>query len=296
MTHAIKEFGVEKAIKRIDGAFAVATYDVKAKKFYLFRNSERPLWLAEGENAWFFASEPWMIFGTAWRNEIKGKAPVQIDVGKIYSFDISGNDVVLKTKGAKLYTPPPVVVVPAKKHDKKLALVPNTPKKGRMDLIDTISRFSRGSVVCFHPKEVTLNGQYNKIHGIHYKYPHIKIVVFVEGGAHYATQLSKERLLTAEVTSVNADANLGYATIYCRNCTTTDEVYTVSGEMINDEQMQHLSGQCSQCTKEIQEDELEASFYKEKGEIVKHYCPACVAANVKKNPNWGGLNQLGEAA
>jgi len=303
IAHAIKDHGITRAISKIEGAFAVAAYDATKKHFYLFRNEERPLWLAEMDNVWIFASEPWMIFGIAWRQEMKIKQPIQIEAGKLYTFDITENEVKMSEKKVKLYTalkvlPPAttaVATIPAKPAANNVVKAP-FPKKGGTgsDIIDLVTRFSKDEIVCFSPKKLIMktNNNYNKIEGEHYKYPQIKVVAFVDGTPGYIKHLYEQPLLVGEITSVNADAALAHATIYVRHVTTSDPVMTINGATINEEQLMKMSGTCSQCGDTIEEEELGSSFYKEKGEIVKHYCPMCVMKNTAMNPAWGGMNNI----
>lgn len=88
--HAMAEHGVGKALSKVDGAFAIAAYDIAKKQFYLARNAERPLYLAEGENFYAFASEPWMLYGMASRNGFaKFKKLELIPELKLYTFQLN---------------------------------------------------------------------------------------------------------------------------------------------------------------------------------------------------------------
>lgn len=305
IAHAIKDHGIHKAISKIEGAFAVAAYDVTKKHFYLFRNDDRPMWLAESDNAWIFASEPWMIFGVGWRNELKMKQPIQIESSKLYTFDITENQVTLSERKVKLYTPPKIVApkttavtVAPKVAANTTQTVVKSPfdKKGGTgaDIIDLVTRFSKDEIICFTPKNLIMKGDqnYNKIEGAHYKYPQIKVVAFVDGTPGYIKHLYESELLVGEVTSVNADSALNHATIYVRHITKSDGIMTINGTTINEEQMMKVSGKCSQCGDMIEEDDIGASFFKEKGEIIKHYCPMCVMKNTAQNPAWGGMNNI----
>jgi hypothetical protein len=66
-----KEPDPEKALKQINGAYALIWYDVENKKMNIIRNNERPLFWIETDNAFYFASENAMLYLALWRNGVK---------------------------------------------------------------------------------------------------------------------------------------------------------------------------------------------------------------------------------
>jgi hypothetical protein len=62
---------VEKALQKINGAYALIWYDVQNKKMNVIRNKERPLFWIETDNAFYFASESAMLYFALWRNGAK---------------------------------------------------------------------------------------------------------------------------------------------------------------------------------------------------------------------------------
>lgn len=71
VARALNKDTPENVLKGINGAYAFVWFDKRDKLFRLVRNDERPLFLAEMEDMWAFASEPWMITSAAMRNRLK---------------------------------------------------------------------------------------------------------------------------------------------------------------------------------------------------------------------------------
>lgn len=72
LAHAIDTLGVEEAIARSHGAYAIIYHDDEANTLNFLRNSERPLWFAQdtSENRLFWASEAPMLEWVLGRNNI----------------------------------------------------------------------------------------------------------------------------------------------------------------------------------------------------------------------------------
>lgn len=68
-----------EALHKTYGAYAFIWYDMRNETLNIVRNSERTLFIAENEQAYVFASEPWMITSAANRHDfhIQGLTPVR---------------------------------------------------------------------------------------------------------------------------------------------------------------------------------------------------------------------------
>lgn len=66
-----EEPDTEKALSKINGAYALIWYDIQNKKLNIIRNKERPLWWVETDEAYLIASEPAMLYFACWRNDLK---------------------------------------------------------------------------------------------------------------------------------------------------------------------------------------------------------------------------------
>jgi len=60
---------LEETLGKVTGAYAVAMYDQRTNVVRLLRNSQRPLFMADTDKAWYWASEPWMLYGILGRNQ-----------------------------------------------------------------------------------------------------------------------------------------------------------------------------------------------------------------------------------
>ena len=69
----VEKNGILKTVSKLDGAFALATYNEKSQVFSVIRNKERPLWGAnvKGKDAIIFASESAFITAAANRNGVE---------------------------------------------------------------------------------------------------------------------------------------------------------------------------------------------------------------------------------
>ena len=92
IAHVIaEEDDVEKALQKVDAAYALVWYNTQTKTLHIIRNSERPLFIAYSkENTVMFASEPGIIFAAAYRNGIEfKKRPYEIQPGYLLSYTVN---------------------------------------------------------------------------------------------------------------------------------------------------------------------------------------------------------------
>ena len=91
---------LEEAIPLLDGAFALAWYDINKKEFYLLRNNERPLFVVETQSYWYFGSELNNIKLALERNH-KGSQIVNegpLPSGELWTFDLDNTKEPKKSK------------------------------------------------------------------------------------------------------------------------------------------------------------------------------------------------------
>lgn len=93
-SHAIahllaKDHDAQKLVNTIDGAYALIWYDVEKERLNFLRNKERPLWWAETDDCWLWASESSMILYAAHRNGYQFKRkPSELPEYCVNHFDI----------------------------------------------------------------------------------------------------------------------------------------------------------------------------------------------------------------
>lgn len=86
----VNKHGIQDALDKADGAFALAFYDVEAHELKLVRNNQRPLFFAfsEDHKTLFWASEPWMISVACGKNDVKHEPIREVEVGNLYRFPL----------------------------------------------------------------------------------------------------------------------------------------------------------------------------------------------------------------
>lgn len=90
--YAVSEWGIERTIQNLDGAFTLLWYDDNLKTVNIIRNDERPFHLVETSTGdWFGASEEDMIMWLMTRRKYGPtvKRHFECEVGVQYVFDVS---------------------------------------------------------------------------------------------------------------------------------------------------------------------------------------------------------------
>lgn len=105
---------LEDILPKIYGAYAIAAYDQRTHKVFLLRNKDRPLFVAETEDAWFYASEGLMLQWILARNgysaaSIKYIESVPEDV--LVTFDLTKNTMLKEGLSLKKAMAPTTMVV-----------------------------------------------------------------------------------------------------------------------------------------------------------------------------------------
>lgn len=94
------------ALSEVWGAYACVWYDQLSHKVQFTRNNERPLWIAEGPDSWYLASEGSMLHWILTRNSIAYKGLAQISTDTLYTlFPGTAKDLVAEAIPEKKAAP-----------------------------------------------------------------------------------------------------------------------------------------------------------------------------------------------
>lgn len=292
IVHAIEDHGIEKAIKKLDGAFALSFYDIDNKKLHLVRNKERPLFIAEFEKFWAFASEPWMIFGSAWRNELKPISLEELPVAKLLSFDFEESTTKLTTKEVKLFEP--------KKTISTVYPFPAVVKEeGKKDFTGFLEYFRRDKVICFTPMTLVADKGGSRMLGKHPRFPEVVINCWMPDDKYTATEkvtLNTLSVITGRIVGHSANSNTGNKTVFVTDLMESVPLVTANGTLLDEEQIETMELTCRKCKEPMSESDLEDSYVKIRPSgNTTIICPVCVNENLTANKYWGGINAYKEA-
>lgn len=105
-----EEQDIEKALAKIDAAYALCWLDLRKESLFLVRNSQRPMWLGEigakhyGRTGWIFASELETITYACAKNKLEIKsAPKEITPHDLHTFTIKEGLVDLEVTKIQPY-------------------------------------------------------------------------------------------------------------------------------------------------------------------------------------------------
>lgn len=108
IAHLLNTQTPEEVFNSITGAYALVWYNIKEKKLYMVRNSQRPLWVTETEETIYISSEKglsdWIISRLNVYDRKDQKEPWQLDVDTLYHFDIEKNEFLMTKLPPKVYT------------------------------------------------------------------------------------------------------------------------------------------------------------------------------------------------
>ncbi len=99
---------MEEMLSKVYGAYACVWIDQKEEKLYMVRNKERPLYLAETSDGYFWASEPMFLGAACSRNRVVIDKVTQIDEDCLYSIDLSTHALTLVKEGLTIKKATPV--------------------------------------------------------------------------------------------------------------------------------------------------------------------------------------------
>ncbi len=109
----VNKNGFKHTIEKLNGAFALVTYDSITKIISFARNKERPLWFVKqkDKDVLMYASEAYMLYLVAEKHGIKLEEDAWLlDPSLIMSFDVGNRSDIYGTmevdKDVTLYTPP----------------------------------------------------------------------------------------------------------------------------------------------------------------------------------------------
>jgi hypothetical protein len=103
----------EEAIGEVSGAYAVACFNQETNKIHLFRNNQRPLYIVETDDTWYWASEYGMLSWILSRNGVaikKDMAEIVKD-NCLYTIDLTDSKITKEDYVPKKATPVPTMVV-----------------------------------------------------------------------------------------------------------------------------------------------------------------------------------------
>jgi predicted glutamine amidotransferase len=87
-----QEKDLGKLFSEIHGAYALVWYDLRTNKLNIIRNHQRPLWIAETNDAYWFASEIYMLWAALDRHDLKWIKDTSkvFEANKLYTLDLEG--------------------------------------------------------------------------------------------------------------------------------------------------------------------------------------------------------------
>ena len=322
--HAMVEHGVKETLSMIDGAYAIAAYDTEKKTLFLSRNKERPLWIGEDDDTIVFASEPWMIFGISWRNNLKYKLQ-ELSVQKMLSFKISSTttEISLAEEEIAEYVRPFTVrgaeeedwwnyYKKTEENEKKPVVIEKPVDKPALTSIPNIIvkatevsnkiralfpkanvKWDNDDIINFCPTgyEKMENGY--RIVGHHYQYPEVKVIATDNNMSETEViALTSQDILMADIVTIVQNSNGGRITLYCAGPCCSSSYVSVNGTIITEEMTLQIDS-CKDCASIITEDDIENSVIKlDENNAIKHaWCPTCSATNLITNPAWCNLNE-----
>lgn len=100
--YSIAKKGAEGTLKEIKGSFALIWANCKEKTLNFCRNSQRPLYLFETKDSFFFSSEEGLAQWILKRNDIKIENSRLLDEGKLFSISF-GNTKIIAEKDIELF-------------------------------------------------------------------------------------------------------------------------------------------------------------------------------------------------
>jgi asparagine synthetase B (glutamine-hydrolysing) len=283
--HAIEEKGIVEALPLLNGAFAIARYNIAEKIFTLVRNKERPLYLGESENFWAFASEPWLIYGMGWRNGFKFTSVNEILPEELNQFILRDNEIEYTKEQISFTKPKPIST--------KKTIFTNVKNRLIKSTLDKNSNWKQGDIINFKAEsfELQQNGTH-KITGHHFLFKDVQILSY----SKYSYSRQELNLLKQSdelVSSILAISNVnGKSVLVVGDCDPSVAELSRNLTTINEEMLCNID-KCSQCTASIKSHEIENCFVKIKGDgRMNVFCTKCVTSNVDKNPVWGNLHEL----
>lgn len=148
----IDQKGLRDVMGLMEGAWTLVWWDKFKEEINFLRNNQRPLYMtySEDNNVLFWASEPWMLEGALWRNDIKHKEITALPIDMHMSVAITNKgelekprlvDMPARVPETKIYTShgnfnhnnkhlpkPTLTVVPKETEEKKKGVVPQAAK------------------------------------------------------------------------------------------------------------------------------------------------------------------------
>lgn len=93
LAHMIDEKGIEYAAENVEMAYALVWYDKRDNTLHFCRNKERPLWVAETANAFYYASEKLMLEWILSRNDILITKMMEVPINQHFTIDVATGEM-----------------------------------------------------------------------------------------------------------------------------------------------------------------------------------------------------------
>lgn len=296
-SHAIAKYmavhGEESTAEAINGAFAIISYDLDKKRLSIMRNNQRPLWMAETEDYFIFASEPWMIFGIAWRNNTKTSKLREVTEKRLFTYTIQDDDntILQEIKDLEFYKPPTENFTQPNTQGTQGKSIGFTKKS-------PLFNWKKGDLVVFNPKTILRSKGQIRLSGEHKRFNDVEIQVILDDKTFPwddAKTLADSNEVVGYVKTVYFDGRKHK--LYCDDMGASIPYVSRNGSILDEEVLLAID-LCDLCHNNIDEDSIGDSYIKIKrnGEL-KCVCPSCVEKALAKNPNWGNIrnyeNQVG---
>lgn len=310
IAHAINKEGWEAVLPKINGAFALIWYNIKEKKLYIARNSQRPLWIIETKEADYIASEPMMLEWLVNRVHAKKETAKFFDTELVYVYDMSaldkGFDTVEMPKKVS-----PVVTKSANTTGKKMKRVKKNkqnilPFKPKVSISGTSQTGSSDSVapddlvkddlVYFTYDKSIIQDNHIKIEGTQLFGEKARPVMAFLPVAKYSAAEIEEIL---ECTEVFVGKYTGYSklksggvALFCAEVRPEKMYTTILGQEVPESSIVEADGCCHDCGSILDEEDDNAFWVRENsdGTIKKILCSTCVATH----PHLVDLIQTGD--
>jgi len=277
--NSITTIGAKETFKKIKGAFTLVWYNATKKALYLARNKERPLFIADTDKGWIFASEKGMLEWILSREKVTIKEMIECTPDTLYTISLEKTNTI-NNEPIKTYTPITTT--------SGTNIVPLIPKKKLVSSKYFASDFILGKKILFHNFEVITNGKGKKenkktvLKGDWILDENISVVSILTKAqfTKIASELVKsddEELLQGTITSIHQKQ--GKITLFTKDVK-IGEVCTdfLGNEIIEDEFMLTLE-QCDECKKKLSFEELSHGIFTfQDSSNYELYCPNCVGA------------------
>lgn len=289
--HSIVERGYEKTIEELDGAFTLVWYDTKEKELYIIRNEQRPLFIANTEGAWFFASEEKMLKWCISREEVKIADITNCKPGTLYTFNLEDKETMwykpLKLKKTyqqqqssqqnttaphTTFSPPTIYVSPTKIGGKSDEEKKSDSNASENDVVYQNTDFPIGTRILVVAKEIRKlkRDTDNKTHVILGNWffdmtVTVRCLATLEDINKIDTELddtSSEAIFACDIASIVTNVTQRKVTLGCKDPIPYVAKYDMEGREIMEDEFIFSDKTCSYCGTVVEFDSLQKGIFK----------------------------------